>query len=360
MSEQITDLLVKRGALRERRFTSPPMPELGEGQALLRVDCFALTANTVTYAAFGEAMRYWDFFPPAEHERAAWGRPPCWGFGDVVASRAEGVREGARYYGSFPIGTHLVVDSAARGAGFVDAAAHRAALPKFYNAYTAAPASAPDDEAMAMLLRPLFATAFLLDDYLADAEYFGASRVVLSSASSKTALGLAWLLKARGDVEVIGLTSPTSTPFLERADVYDRVIPYAEAPALAGDVTTTYVDFSGAAALRARLHTLLGAALRHDCVVGAADWSAVGETPADLPGVRPAFFFAPAIAEQRAAQWGLGVLESKLGAASADFFAAARPWIKITRGEGRDAVDKAWIDAVDGRTPPDAGVILRL
>lgn len=36
---------------------------LEPGEALLAIDTFALTTNNITYAAFGESMRYWDFFP---------------------------------------------------------------------------------------------------------------------------------------------------------------------------------------------------------------------------------------------------------------------------------------------------------
>ena len=36
-----------------------------------------------------------------------------------------------------------------------------------------------------MLYRPLFFTSFLIDDFLDDNECFGASTVVLASASSK-------------------------------------------------------------------------------------------------------------------------------------------------------------------------------
>jgi hypothetical protein len=31
----------------------------------VRVDAFALTANNVTYGAFGAAMHYWEFYPDA-------------------------------------------------------------------------------------------------------------------------------------------------------------------------------------------------------------------------------------------------------------------------------------------------------
>ena len=56
------------------------------------------------------------------------------------------------------------------------------------------------------LLRPLFMLSFLVDDFLAENEFFGAKRVLLSSASSKTAYGLAHLVHARG-IRTIGLTS---------------------------------------------------------------------------------------------------------------------------------------------------------
>ena len=48
------------------------------------MDKFALTANNVTYAAFGDAMHYWKFFPGPDDES---GRVPVWGFADVADSR---------------------------------------------------------------------------------------------------------------------------------------------------------------------------------------------------------------------------------------------------------------------------------
>ena len=49
----------------------------------LRVERFGLTANNVTYGAFGDQLGYWQFFAAPE----GWGRIPVWGFGEVVASR---------------------------------------------------------------------------------------------------------------------------------------------------------------------------------------------------------------------------------------------------------------------------------
>src|SRR4051794_35594423 len=117
---------VRRDDLRSTRVVET-VPSPGAGEALLRTDLFALTANNVTYAAFGAAMRYWDFFPASDD---GWGRVPVWGFADVVESGVPGLREGQRIYGYFPMGTHLVVaPERVTDNGFVDGAAHRAALP---------------------------------------------------------------------------------------------------------------------------------------------------------------------------------------------------------------------------------------
>ncbi|MHA5659511.1 DUF2855 family protein, partial [Pseudomonas aeruginosa] len=76
---RITEVVVERrqlatAALRTRNLPAPEA--LAEGQALLAVDEFALTANNVTYAALGDALRYWEFFPAGE----GLGIVPVWGF----------------------------------------------------------------------------------------------------------------------------------------------------------------------------------------------------------------------------------------------------------------------------------------
>src|SRR5262249_23463550 len=150
------------------------------GQALLRIDHFAFTANNITYAVAGDLLSYWNFFPA----EPGWGRVPVWGFADVAASRCEGLGEGARFYGYYPMSTHLLVEPVKiTGAGFIDGAAHRAPMAGAYNQYrAAAPSPGAGDEEAQMLLQPLFTTAFLIDDYLAESGFFGARVAVLSSA----------------------------------------------------------------------------------------------------------------------------------------------------------------------------------
>src|SRR5207302_2049994 len=81
------DLLVDRTDLSRTSVLDVPTPVPAAGEVLLRVDRVGMTANNVTYAQFGDAMHYWDFFPAGD----GWGRVPLWGFAEVEASSVEGV-----------------------------------------------------------------------------------------------------------------------------------------------------------------------------------------------------------------------------------------------------------------------------
>src|SRR5205814_1866348 len=152
---------------------APAARPLADGEARLTIAQFALTANNVTYAAFGESMNYWQFFPT---EDAMWGCVPVWGFATVSESRMAGVDVGARVYGYLPMGTHLVVQpQRLHAGGFVDGATHRQALPAAYNQLRLCATDAGYDsarESHQALLEPLFVTSFLIDDFLANNAFF--------------------------------------------------------------------------------------------------------------------------------------------------------------------------------------------
>ncbi|MGA1245763.1 MAG: DUF2855 family protein, partial [Ilumatobacteraceae bacterium] len=80
--------------------------DLQPGEVRLAVQSFALTSNNITYAVFGDGLKYWDFFPVGEEP---WGRVPVWGFADVVESTIGDVAVGERVYGYLPMATELVV-----------------------------------------------------------------------------------------------------------------------------------------------------------------------------------------------------------------------------------------------------------
>jgi hypothetical protein len=351
------DLLVSRTDLTSTRLVDVPEPEPRPGEVVLRVDRVGLTANNVTYAVMGDAMSYWQFFPAED----GWGHVPLWGFADVVAVEGvEGVAVGQRFFGYYPTASHLVVQAGGvTGGGFRDVAEHRAGLPSPYNGYQlvdADPAYEKEREDLQALYRPLFFTSFLLADFLADNGFFGARTVVLSSASSKTAYGAAFLLDG---VHRVGLTSPANADFTTSLGCYDDVLAYDEVASLPSDVPTAYVDMAGSAAVRAAVHEHLGDALVHDAVVGMTHVDEVGGN-GGLPGVRPQFFFAPDQMVKRRGDWGPNGIEERYGDAWRRFVPHAEQWVDVVVGEGPRALEQVWLEVLGNRTAPRAGHVLQL
>lgn len=378
-----TRLLIDRRDLSRTRLVPDPDADapLAEGQARLAIDRFALTANNVTYAAFGEAMKYWQFFPAPD---PGFGCLPTWGFATVAESRAEGLADGRRVWGYLPLGTHLVVQPArVRAGGFADQSPHRAGLAAAYQAYgfcDADPAWRPELEGLQAVLKPLFMTAFLLDDFLADNGFFGARQLLLSSASSKTAFATAFCLAARrsaagaagapGDPRRIGLTSAGNLGFTRGLGLYDEVRAYEELAALDPAVPSLFVDFAGNAALRRAVHERFGERLVYSSSIGGTHWRELG-SGSGLPGPRPVLFFAPAQVKKRLAPppegWGPGGLQQRMGQAWERFVgwlqdpatSPAAPALEFVTRSGPGAVESAYLELLHGRADPRLGLMLQ-
>ena len=358
--------IVERGKLSNAHWAHAEPAALSAGAVRLRIDAFALTSNNITYAAFGDAMNYWGFFPTGD---TATGCIPVWGFANMVESRCEGVNVGERFYGYFPIASDVVLlPAGVTSTGFFDGAEHRRELHAVYNQYSrcaADPGYAAAREAEQALLRPLFMTSFLIDDFLADNAFFGARSIVLSSASSKTAYGTAFCLAQRRGgadaVKVIGLTSAGNLAFTRALGCYDEVLSYDEVDKLPADVPSAYVDFSGSVAVRANVHRHFDDGLTYSCSVGGTHWDALGSGKG-LPGPRPVLFFAPAQAQKRNADWGPAGLQQRMADAWSAFMQpvtnAAHPWLRVVRGEGEAAVAATYAALLAGTVNPAEGHVL--
>jgi hypothetical protein len=358
-----TTHLVRQDQLGTTRIDTREPAPLADGQVRVRVDSFALTSNNITYAAFGDAMNYWQFFPTGE---AGWGIVPVWGFGTVLQSLHPGVAVGERLYGYWPMANEAVLrPDRLSAAGFSDAAPHRAALHAVYNQYlrtTADPFYSAGTEDVQALLRPLFVTSWLIDDFFADNDFFGADIALLSSASSKTAYGTAFQLIQRPGIEVVGLTSAGNKAFCESLGCYSRVLTYEELDQIAADADCVYIDFAGNADLRKRIHTRF-ANLKYSCSIGGTHVEQLGGAK-DLPGPRATLFFAPAQIKKRQADWGPAELGKKLVAAWQAFSARAagsvQPWLSVQHHRGAQEVAQAYAQVLAGRGDPRVGHMLSL
>ena len=367
-----TNFQVLKADLHQIRFFDAALIPLKTGEARLAIGRFAFTANNITYAAFGDAMRYWQFYPTSDD---AWGTIPVWGFADVVETACEGVTVGDRFYGYYPMGSHVtLLPARITEHGFYDSAAHRAELHPVYNQYIASrgdPLYSADTEDIQALLRPLFVTSFLIDDFLADNDFFSACAggktgvMLLSSASSKTAYGTAFQLAQRSGIEVVGLTSAANVAFCNSLKCYHRVLTYDQLDEVSADAPCVYIDFAGNSALRQRIHRQF-AALKYSCSIGGThvEELSIKGGGKDLPGVRATLFFAPAQIKKRSADWGAAGLRDRLGAAWQAFTQTVlrpdAPWLLAQHSSGPPAVEAVYQTVLAGKGDPRLGHVLTI
>ncbi|KZP33794.1 hypothetical protein FIBSPDRAFT_924237 [Athelia psychrophila] len=275
-------------------------PDAPKNHVLIKVDRFGFSANNVTYQALGEAphFRYFDFHPaptatdppvsPATH-----GLIPVWGFGTVAASTHPRIQPGERVYGYLAPARYLLLPVSPTDVNTHAFYVPRPALPadrRPYNQITRCAADplynpSPNIEDLTMLYRPLFWTAYWCEDWLFAATtpaYRGATRILVSSASSKTAFCLAYLIRKRAqkekmDVRVVGLTSKGNVAFTRGLGLYDVVYDYDSLTSLsvAGDKegAWVYADVAGNDALNARVFAHLGARLAAGIQLGLTNLS---------------------------------------------------------------------------------------
>lgn len=356
-------LLVKKNSLSQTQLRLLPDAALNAGQIRLRVNHFALTSNNITYAAFGDVMSYWGFYPT---DQEGWGIIPVWGFATVMQSLHPGVAVGEKLYGYYPMASSVVLEpTKLNGKSLVDGAAHRAELHPVYNQYmrTASdPFYTADSEAIQALLRPLFITSWLIDDFFDDNQFFGANTAILSSASSKTAYGCAFQLKQRDGVEVIGLTSASNVAFCESLGCYHRVLTYEQLDQIKADATCVYIDFAGNAGLRSDIHTRF-TNLKYSCSIGGTHVENLGGSKG-LAGPRAVLFFAPAQIKKRIEEWGGAAFGKRMVQAWTNFtntVTTSKPaWLSTQQHVGADAVLLAYAHVLGGRGDPRVGHMLSL
>lgn len=361
---QAFDLQVNRKKFHDYKVVEKDLPtniDLADGQILVKVDQFAFTANNITYAAVGEVVGYWKFFPVS----ADWGIIPVWGFAEVIASKNTGIQVGERFYGYYPMGSHLIMSpTKVKPTNFTDGIEHRQALPPIYNNYINTktdPSYSPKGEAIQSLFRPLFTTSFLIDDFMDDNDFFGGQNIILTSASSKTAIGLAALLaqrKGERQLNIIGLTSTGNLAFVDSLGYYDTVLSYGQVAQLANNEASIIVDFSGNAQLQENLQHHLGSQLVYNCLVGMVDWTNRGG--AKSAATNGNFFFAPSQALKRNKEWGVAGFQQRVGMAWMKFTSKVGNWMTVKEAGGVHELAQLYLPMLEGKIDPKIGHVVQL
>ena len=332
---------------------------LAENEVLFRVDRLALTANNISYASAGDSLGYWRFFPAEE----GWGRIPAMGWADVVASNHPQVVVGERVWGFFPFSTHLkIVAGKVSEQSFSDVSPHREGLAPVYAQFDRAAAYPIYEEAREdqdSLLRGLFMTSWLVEDFLEVNNFFGATCCLITSASSKTSIALGHCVKQRGSLRSVAVTSAGNVAFCESLECYDKVVTYDQVAELDASEPVVMVDMAGSASVLSDLHHHYGENMRHSCRIGATHLEGFGPVD-DLPGATPEFFFAPGHLKTRSKELGAAEFMMRLGGAYLGFRQFCDSWLRVERSFGAQAMGAVFQQVLAGKADPSTGQIISM
>ena len=351
---------VQKADISKFRLSEEPLPELTEGEVLVKVDSFALTANNITYGIVGEKIGYWKFFPAADD----WGVIPVWGFANVVESRHPDLPVGERLYGYFPMGSHLLMrPGGIKPVRMFDSMPHRQGLPLVYNAYSRTSGEPAYDASMddeRMLLYPLYATSYCLYDAMRGAAYHGASQIAVPSASSKTAIGLAYALRLDSDgPSLVGVTSSGNRAMVEALGLYDEVFTYDDMSSMDASQPTLIIDMSGNGSVLSDLHEMLGDNMRFTSNVGLTHYDA-NSMGSHFIRERSAMFFAPEHIRKRVEELGPGEFERRTFGFWQDAADKSRDWLKLQHVAGAAGLEDVYRQVLEGRAAPNEGIIVTL
>ena len=342
------------------------LADLKDGDILVSVERFAFTANNVTYGAAGDTIGYWKFFPATANESGDWGCLPVWGFAEITSSKCDGLTVGERIYGYFPPADFLVMSpikvSAQR---FKDGAPHRAELPAVYNNYLLMSGEANYDASsdnVRALLNPLHVTSFCLCDALQDEGYHGAEQILVLSASSKTAIGMAQgLADDQSAPTVVGITSRPNYDFVKSLGCYDEIICYDELDAIDASKTAVIVDMAGNRAVLGGIHGPLGDNMLNCVSVGMTHWETLSDKDplaAKINRERSSFFFAPSHVQKRIGDWGQDGFNQRTGAFMMARMQQSKGWMSVETITDFDAFTAVYADVVVGKMNPNEGLIV--
>ena len=250
-------------------------------------------------------------------------------------------------------------------------------------------------EDLTMLYRPLFWTAYWFEDWLFASNYRGgASFILISSASSKTAFSLAYLIRKRikngeikSNMKIIGLTSRKNVAFTNGLNLYHEVLSYDTypgSPLLYAKATERwiYVDVAGNENLNrnlfahfsspytGRLAACIGLGLTNvSPTSGPVNWSensaasltsTLHDGDASQFWPRMQHFFMPEWLEVRRQQLSPSEIAAKQNKAWKELMQDGAGWVKMERCYGVESVQRAFEKLVQDGVGPEVGLIWSL
>ncbi|KAJ3319699.1 hypothetical protein HDV06_006115 [Boothiomyces sp. JEL0866] len=344
---------IKKNDIKISSITQESISPIPANSILIQIDRFGFSSNNVTYALFGKAMQYFDFFDTGN----GYSHLPIWGLGTIIQSNSDQLKEGEKIYGYFPTASHIVLDPIQISRELFKVV--REQLPAdrvVYNTYyrqNVDPEYSAEYENLMLLFRPLWTTSFFLHDFLL-AKFPHVNSVVISSASSKTAFSLALLLK-KSNIKAIGLTSNRNLEFVQKLDFYDSVLTYDQISTIPV-ADCVYCDFAGDSNLNSSIFSHFADNLQKHVVIGKTH---VESAPSAERNPKTVFFFVPEWILKRVPKPNENLTETKAKEWS-NFLRYIQPFVDIKFSSEPKDLQKVYLEMLQGGFSPSDGYIFSL
>lgn len=282
--EDISLLWMKGKGLSAKALTTSirQVPELETGKVLLRVDKFAFSQMTLGYLLKGFTRTFNAYHNFYNYGEDGTYRSACWGYATVMESQHPKVPVGTRLFGLVPAAKYtveLVGGCIPKSKNGMDPAVVEITMEGVpYNmrrfqemeiVEESAANQEPQWEDWRCVLKEIYTMAFYMDEnLLVDTGMINS--VIISCASSKTAMALAFCLRMREMRYVVGLTSKEHLEFVKSTDLYHEVFTYDDVAQLPQDHTIVYMDFKCDGELRQNITLRMGTNLMYNMVLGPA------------------------------------------------------------------------------------------
>jgi hypothetical protein len=288
-----------------------------------------------------------------------------WGVATVKSSKNSHFKVGEKIYGYFPIAKYYCLSPI--NVNSVTFYVSRKHLPEDRIVYSQYFRQDGDSEYSALqedhmiIFRPLWGTAYFLDDYLNENKFFNGENVLISSASSKTAYCLAILLKKRNK-NIIALTSARNINFIKGLALYNQIFDYNHIEKM-DKVSTLYVDLAGNSSLNERIYRCFENHLVKRVAVGMSHFDK--QKPSLIPlsqstaNSHSVTFFAPDWIKKRSIHSKHELIIQKIPAWK-EFLAFANERVPLNIRFGMQNTKSVYLEMLHGKADPQNAFILSL
>lgn len=320
--------------------------DLDQGEIEVRIDLYALTANTATYSRLSDCpIPYRTYFTSPEAAEV----PPTWGIGTVTRSEHPDVAVGQRIFGYVPMATHHTMKVEDKNDRLVDVDAAHADMHEWYRTYRKLGSRHPD-EARWLNIWPVFPASFNLARTVVD-HPANLDCALITSASSKTALGVASMLRTWSEIRTVGLTSSANLKHAQSTGVFDEVFTYEDQAGVEPGSRTALLDLTGNADLLTEVTRSHADNLSCTYLLGYTHPNARVHLP-PLSGPEPAVFFTPAREDELIKRRGREAHMREYLEAEARFVELSKTWFVSPTTRGREAAVEQYEDLMTNRPVP--------